>query len=140
MQARGGFVENQERARLPPFGEVSGQLKALGFSAAQGITGWPRRKVIESDIDEQIERGCDAVMPFGRKGDPIASGHFEHVTDGSAADPDLQDVRLKAVSFAFGTTEVKITLRNCISTFSKPSPEQRSQRPSPALKEKDEGE
>ena len=48
VQTRGGFIENEQRARLAPFGEMSGQLEALGFSAAQRVDGLAKAKVIEA--------------------------------------------------------------------------------------------
>ena len=107
VQPRGGLVEDEQRARLAPFGEMCGELEALGFSPAECIDGLAKPKVVEPDIGEQLEGRRDAVFPF-EKGDRIPHGHLQHVMDGPTADADLQDVGLKTAPFAFRAAKVEV--------------------------------
>ena len=52
-----------------------------------------------------------------KKAIAIARGHFQHVMDRSATDTDLQDVRLKAASFAFRAAQVKVAEKLHLDLF-----------------------
>ncbi len=86
---------------------MSGQLEPLGFSAAKGVDRLAEAKVVKADVRESFERPGDAIA-FAEKGESVAHGHLQHIMDGPASKPDLQDMRLEASPFTLRTPQIEV--------------------------------
>src|SRR5262249_26214917 len=80
MQARGGLVEQIERATSLSAGELGSQLDALRFAAAQRRGGLAERQIAETDVVQAGEHAMDGGKTF-EEGQSLFDGQIEHVSD-----------------------------------------------------------
>ena len=99
VQARGGFIQDVERAPGGALAEFLGELDALGFPPGKGGGGLPHADVTEADIKERHQLAVD--LGDGREEfGGFLNRHLQHVGDGLALVAHFQRFAVVALALA----------------------------------------
>ena len=123
MQARGRFVEQEQLARmrrveralrrvtlvagLGCFGQMPGQLEALGLAARERGHRLPEPQVFEADIGQRLQHALDFGV-VAEELDRFRHREFEHIGDRLVAHDDFQHLAAEALAVAVRAAQVDV--------------------------------
>src|SRR6185503_14479048 len=99
MEPGGRLVENVERAAGVAFGQLRGELHALGFATGQRCGALAEVDVPEPDVRERLELLPGARLVLEER-QCILHRLFEHVRDAEPAETDLERLAIVPLSLA----------------------------------------
>ena len=107
VKAGGGLVEEVESTAGLAFGELTGELHALGFAAGESGGGLAEVDVAEADIDEGLELDVDAGDVL-EDGDGVFDGQIEEVGDAVAVELDRERFLIVTTSITYFAEDVDV--------------------------------